>query len=60
MEHKLWRKPKSPICFTEQGVAMVSDILNSDSAIVVNIQIMRMFTRILQIFVDHTEIRLEI
>jgi len=51
---------KAPYVFTEQGVAMLSGILNSDRAIAVNIQIMRIFTRIRQMFVDNTEIRLEI
>ncbi len=51
---------KSPYAFTEQGVAMLSGILNSNRAIAVNIQIMRIFTRIRQMFVDNTEIRLEI
>lgn len=51
---------KAPKVFTEQGVAMLSGILNSDRAIAVNIQIMRIFTRIRQMFMDNTEIRLEI
>ncbi|MDQ7947977.1 MAG: ORF6N domain-containing protein [Pedobacter sp.] len=51
---------KAPYVFTEQGVAMLSGILNSDRAIAVNIQIMRIFTRIRQLFMDNTEIRLEI
>ena len=33
-----------PYAFTEQGVVMLSGILNSDKAIVVNIKIMRTFT----------------
>ena len=49
-----------PNAFTEQGVAMLSGILSSDRAINVNIQIMRIFTRIRQMFVDNTELRLEI
>ena len=36
------RKP--PLAFTEQGVAMLSSVLNSDRAIQVNIQIIRVFT----------------
>lgn len=52
------RKP--PYVFTEQGVAMLSGILNSDRAIAVNIQIMRIFTRIRHMLFDNTEIRLEI
>jgi hypothetical protein len=49
-----------PFCFTEQGVAMLSSVLNSDRAINVNIQIIRIFTRIRHMYVDNTEIRLEI
>ena len=35
-----------PLVFTEQGVAMLSSVLNSDRAISVNIQIIRTFTKI--------------
>ncbi len=49
-----------PFCFTEQGVAMLSGILNSDRAIAVNIQIMRIFTRVRQMLSDNTELRLDI
>ncbi len=49
-----------PMVFTEQGVAMLSGVLNSDRAIMVNIQIMRVFTRIRQMLTDNTELRLEI
>lgn len=49
-----------PMAFTEQGVAMLSSVLNSDRAIKVNIQIIRIFTRIRQMLADTTEIRLEI
>lgn len=52
------RKP--PYAFTEQGVAMLSGILNSDRAIAVNIQIMRIFTKLRQMLIDNTDIRLEI
>jgi len=37
---------KLPNVFTEQGVAMLSSVLNSDTAIEVNIQIIHIFTRI--------------
>jgi hypothetical protein len=50
----------APYAFTEQGVAMLSGILSSDRAIHVNIQIMRIFTRIRQMFSDNTELRIEI
>lgn len=49
-----------PMAFTEQGVSMLSSVLNSNRAIKVNIQIIRIFTRIRQMFVDNTELRLEI
>lgn len=49
-----------PMAFTEQGVAMLSSVLNSQRAINVNIQIIRIFTRIRQLFIDNTELRLEI
>lgn len=51
---------KLPYVFTEQGVAMLSGVLNSDRAIAVNIQIMRVFTRIRQMLVDNTDVRMEI
>jgi len=49
-----------PMAFTEQGVAMLSSILNSDRAIRVNIQVIRVFTRFRQMLMDNTELRLEI
>jgi hypothetical protein len=35
-----------PYAFTEQGVAMLSSVLNSDRAVEVNIAIMRAFVRL--------------
>ena len=52
------RKP--PNVFTEQGVAMLSSVLNSETAIEVNIQIIRTFTRVRQMLSEHTELRLEV
>lgn len=49
-----------PFVFTEQGVAMLSSVLNSTKAIQVNIQIIRIFTRMRQLLMDNTEIRLAI
>ncbi|MBS1638064.1 MAG: ORF6N domain-containing protein [Bacteroidetes bacterium] len=49
-----------PYAFTEQGVAMLSSVLNSKQAIQVNIRIMRVFTRIRQMLFDNTELRLAI
>ena len=48
------------MAFTEQGVSMLSSVLNSSRAIKVNIHIIRIFTRIRQIFIDNIELRLEI
>jgi hypothetical protein len=50
----------APYVFTEQGVAMLSSVLNSPKAIQVNIQIIRIFTRIRQMLIDNTDIRLAI
>jgi hypothetical protein len=52
------RKP--PNVFTERGVAMLSSVLNSETAIEVNIQIIRTFTCIRQMLSEHTELRLEV
>ncbi|CDS95996.1 MAG TPA: DNA-binding protein [Sphingobacterium sp.] len=49
-----------PMMFTEQGVAMLSSVLKSDIAIKINIQIMRVFTRMRQLLTDNTDLRLEI
>ena len=48
--------PARPYAFTEQGVAMLSSILNSERAISVNIQIMRVFTRLRTMLESHKEI----
>jgi len=47
---------KLPYAFTEQGVAMLSGVLHSDRAIKVNIQIMRIFTRMRKKLETHTAI----
>lgn len=49
-----------PFCFTEQGVAMLSSILGSETAIQVNIQIIRVFTKMKQALIDNKEILLKI
>ncbi len=49
-----------PMVFTEQGVAMLSSVLNSERAIQVNIQIMRAFTRLRQMLSTHKELRKKI
>jgi hypothetical protein len=48
------RRP--PYVFTEQGLAMLSSVLNSDRAILVNIQIMRVFTKMRALLDSHKEI----
>jgi len=50
----------APMAFTEHGVLMLSSVLNSEKAIQTNIQIMRIFTKIRQMIVDTTEIRLDV
>ncbi|MCE3226463.1 MAG: DNA-binding protein [Bacteroidetes bacterium] len=49
-----------PFAFTEQGVAMLSGVLTSKQAIIVNIQIMGTFTEMRQMLFDNTELRLYI
>jgi len=46
----------APMAFTEQGVAMLSSVLNSERAIQVNIAIMRTFTRLKQMLASNTEL----
>jgi hypothetical protein len=45
-----------PYAFTENGVAMLSRILNSERAMMVNIQIMRTFTRLREIIASHKDL----
>ena len=45
-----------PLAFTEQGVAMLSGILSSDTAIEVNIRIIRIFTRLREMLLTHKDI----
>ncbi len=49
-----------PYAFTEQGVAMLSSVLNSDRAINVNIAIMRTFVQLLQLIDTNKELALKI
>lgn len=49
-----------PMAFTEQGVAMLSSVLNSPTSIKVNIQIIRVFTKIREVLIDTLSIKLEI
>jgi len=51
---------KLPSAFTEHGVLMLSSVLKSDKAIQVNIQIMRIFTKVRQMLLDTTELKIDI
>ena len=49
-----------PYVFTEQGVAMLSGILNSEKSTLVNIAIMRTFVYMRQYLIDYAEIKQDI
>jgi hypothetical protein len=45
-----------PYAFTQEGVAMLSSVLRSDRAVLVNIEIMRTFVRLRQMLASNTEL----
>jgi len=45
-----------PYVFTEQGVAMLSSVLNSERAILVNIEIMRAFVKLRQLLASNSDL----
>lgn len=49
-----------PRAFTEQGIAMLSSILNSDTAIEVNIRIIRVFTKMREYAITNKEILIQL
>ena len=49
-----------PFAFTEHGVLMLSSVLKSERAVQVNIQIMRVFTKLRQMVLDNEELRKEL
>lgn len=49
-----------PYSFTEHGILMLSSVLNSTKAIQVNIQIVRVFTKIRQVLTDQVKLNIEI
>jgi len=51
---------KLPLAFTEQGVAMLSSVLNSETAIRVNIRIIRVFTKMRALLLTHKDILLQL
>jgi phage regulator Rha-like protein len=50
----------APFCFTEQGVTMLSCVLNSERAIAVNIQVIRVFTKMREMLLTHKDILLKL
>jgi phage regulator Rha-like protein len=50
----------APFCFTEHGVVMLASILNSDRAIQMNIQIVRIFNRLREMLLTHKDILLKL
>lgn len=46
-----------PYVFTEQGVAMLSSVLNSERAIQVNIAIMRVFSKLREMISGHKDLK---
>ncbi|MFI5221546.1 MAG: ORF6N domain-containing protein [Bacteroidia bacterium] len=49
-----------PYCFTEHGVLMLSSVLNSPRAIQVNIQIVRIYTKLREMLLTHKDILLKL
>ena len=54
--HKKYFGGSLPYAFTEQGVAMLSSVLNSERAIKVNIEIMRAFVRLRRMLATHADL----
>lgn len=50
----------TPMAFTEQGVAMLSSVINSPKAIAVNINIIRVFTKLRELLSNDITLQLEI
>jgi len=51
---------KLPYVFTEHGVLMLSSAINSKKAIAVNIQIMRIFTKLREMLTDNLSLKLDV
>lgn len=49
-----------PMVFTEHGVLMLSSVLNSEKAIQINIQIIKVFIRMRQVLAENAELKIEI
>ncbi len=50
----------APYAFTEHGVLMLSSVLNSERAVKVNIQIMRIYTKMRELLLTHKDILLKL
>jgi phage regulator Rha-like protein len=50
----------APFAFTEDGVSQLSTVLNSDRAIKVNLQIIRLFSKMRKMLLTHKEILLKL
>jgi hypothetical protein len=50
------RRRSRPYAFTEQGVAMLSSVLRSKRAVLVNIEIMRAFVKLRRLLATHVEL----
>lgn len=57
---KLKHSTALPHAFTEAGVAMLSSVVNSETAIQINLQIIRAFIRLRRMLLDHDALRLAI
>ena len=56
-----WGGPRYiPMAFTERGVATLSSVLKSDRAVQVNIQIMRAFIKMRQMYISHEDLKKKI
>ncbi len=51
---------KLPLAFTEHGVLMLSSVLRSEKAVEVNIQIVRIFTRMRELLLHHQGLVLKV
>ena len=49
-----------PYVFTEQGIAMLSSVLNSERAILVNIHIIRIFVKLRELMLTHKDLRIRV
>ena len=58
--NRLKYSPNLPFVFTEHGVVMLASVLNSERAIEVNVQIVRIFTRLRELVLTHKDILLKL